>query len=138
MRSLDTWLAEYSLDHQNPSNRRIHFVCVPLIFASVAGGLSLLPMSIGHIILALALVWYSTLGWKAFAIAFAQIMIAVALTTLLQNETSTTVTPVVLGVIFILAWIGQFYGHKLEGRKPSFFKDLQYLFIGPLWVWLGH
>ena len=37
-------------------------------------------------------------------------------------------------IIFVLAWIGQFYGHKLEGAKPSFFKDLQFLLIGPAWV----
>jgi uncharacterized membrane protein YGL010W len=37
-------------------------------------------------------------------------------------------------VLFIIAWIGQFYGHKIEGKKPSFFKDLQFLLIGPAWV----
>jgi uncharacterized membrane protein YGL010W len=36
--------------------------------------------------------------------------------------------------IFVVAWIGQFYGHKVEGMKPSFIKDLQFLLIGPLWV----
>ena len=36
--------------------------------------------------------------------------------------------------IFVVAWIGQFYGHKLEGKKPSFIKDLQFLLIGPAWV----
>ncbi len=36
--------------------------------------------------------------------------------------------------IFIIAWIGQFYGHKIEGKKPSFIKDLQFLLIGPAWV----
>lgn len=36
--------------------------------------------------------------------------------------------------IFIVAWIGQFYGHKVEGQKPSFLKDLIFLLIGPLWV----
>ena len=36
--------------------------------------------------------------------------------------------------IFIIAWIGQFIGHKIEGKKPAFFKDLQFLLIGPLWL----
>ncbi len=36
--------------------------------------------------------------------------------------------------IFVIAWIGQFYGHKVEGKKPSFLKDLQFLLIGPAWV----
>ena len=29
--------------------------------------------------------------------------------------------------LFIFAWVGQFYGHKIEGKKPSFLKDLQFL-----------
>jgi uncharacterized membrane protein YGL010W len=36
--------------------------------------------------------------------------------------------------IFIVGWIGQFWGHKIEGKKPSFAKDFQFLLIGPLWV----
>jgi uncharacterized membrane protein YGL010W len=36
--------------------------------------------------------------------------------------------------IFVLAWIGQFIGHHVEGKKPSFFKDLQFLLIGPAWL----
>ena len=36
--------------------------------------------------------------------------------------------------VFVIAWIGQFYGHKIEGKKPSFLKDLQFLLIGPAWV----
>ena len=36
--------------------------------------------------------------------------------------------------IFVGAWIGQFIGHKLEGKKPSFFNDLQFLMIGPAWL----
>ena len=35
---------------------------------------------------------------------------------------------------FIVAWIGQFIGHKIEGKKPAFFKDLQFLLIGPVWL----
>ena len=38
------------------------------------------------------------------------------------------------GRLFVLAWIGQFIGHKVEGKKPSFFKDLQFLLIGPAWL----
>ena len=36
--------------------------------------------------------------------------------------------------VFVIAWIGQFYGHNIEGKKPSFLKDLQFLMIGPAWV----
>ena len=37
-------------------------------------------------------------------------------------------------LIFIFAWIGQFIGHKIEGQKPSFFEDIQFLLIGPAWL----
>jgi len=37
-------------------------------------------------------------------------------------------------IIFVVAWIGQFYGHKVEGKKPSFLKDIQFLLIGPAWL----
>jgi uncharacterized membrane protein YGL010W len=43
------------------------------------------------------------------------------------------VLPIALG-IFVVAWIGQFIGHRIEGRKPSFFEDLRFLLIGPLFV----
>jgi uncharacterized membrane protein YGL010W len=36
--------------------------------------------------------------------------------------------------IFVVAWIGQFVGHKIEGKKPSFLEDLQFLLIGPAWL----
>ena len=37
-------------------------------------------------------------------------------------------------VVFIAAWIGQFIGHKIEGKKPSFLKDIVFLLIGPAWL----
>jgi uncharacterized membrane protein YGL010W len=36
--------------------------------------------------------------------------------------------------LFVVAWIGQFVGHAIEGKRPSFFKDVQFLMIGPLWL----
>src|SRR5690606_9967059 len=36
--------------------------------------------------------------------------------------------------VFVVAWIAQFIGHRIEGRKPSFLTDLVYLLIGPAWV----
>lgn len=40
----------------------------------------------------------------------------------------------IYSAIFVVAWIAQFYGHHVEGKKPSFFADLQFLMIGPLWL----
>ena len=40
----------------------------------------------------------------------------------------------IFAVAFVLAWLGQFIGHLIEGKKPSFFKDLMFLLIGPAWL----
>ncbi len=37
-------------------------------------------------------------------------------------------------VVFVLAWIGQFVGHRIEGRKPSFLEDVKFLLVGPAWL----
>jgi uncharacterized membrane protein YGL010W len=40
----------------------------------------------------------------------------------------------ICAVVFVLAWIGQFIGHRIEGKKPSFFQDIVFLLIGPAWL----
>ena len=37
-------------------------------------------------------------------------------------------------ILFVVGWLFQFIGHKVEGKKPSFFEDLQFLLIGPAWL----
>ena len=36
--------------------------------------------------------------------------------------------------VFVVAWVGQFMGHHIEGKKPSFLQDVQFLLIGPAWL----
>jgi uncharacterized membrane protein YGL010W len=36
--------------------------------------------------------------------------------------------------LFVAAWIAQFWGHNVEGKKPSFIKDVQFLMIGRLGI----
>lgn len=131
MRSLQVWLDDYGADHLHPTNRKIHRVCVPLIFFAVVGLLHLLPSHAGDALIVLALAWYALLGPKAIALMLAQLGVAIGLV-----EGLHLTAPLLVG-LFVVGWIGQFYGHHLEGRRPSFLRDLQYLLIGPLWVWLG-
>lgn len=137
MKTLDQWYAEYSESHQNSTNRKIHKVCVPAIFFSIVGFLILIPFHLGPIrfgelIIAIALGWYLTLGFKAFLMMLGQVIASYILLYFVGHIMNPAMA---LGIIFVAAWIGQFYGHKIEGKKPSFFKDLQFLLIGPLWVW---
>ncbi|AFY02717.1 Mpo1 family 2-hydroxy fatty acid dioxygenase [Bdellovibrio bacteriovorus] len=139
MKSLEQWFAEYSESHQHPVNQRLHKICVPLIFFSIVGMLlqipvNLGPIKLGELLIAVALGWYMTLGPKVFLVMLGQLVLSYALVYVLSLWVSP-IWPLVL--IFVLAWVGQFYGHHLEGKKPSFFKDLQYLLIGPLWVVRG-
>jgi len=41
--------------------------------------------------------------------------------------------PVAIAV-FVAAWVGQFVGHRIEGRKPSFVEDVRFLLVGPAWL----
>jgi len=37
MKSINEWLSDYGESHQNPMNKKVHFICVPLIFFSLVG-----------------------------------------------------------------------------------------------------
>ena len=87
------------------------------------------------IVIALAIAYYFTLSMSLGIGAAISLVILAFLVRFLD----TLPWPLWLTslVIFVVAWIGQFVGHAIEGKRPSFFKDLQFLLIGPLWL-LGH
>ncbi|MFC4932381.1 Mpo1 family 2-hydroxy fatty acid dioxygenase [Massilia sp. GCM10023247] len=129
-RNIDTLLEQYSESHRNPTNELFHFVCVPLIVFSLLGILWAI-----HPVVALAAVlgalWYYLQLSKPFAygmLAMSALMLAI-----LALMPPMTVLPLSIAV-FVVAWIGQFIGHKIEGKKPSFLEDLRFLLIGPLFV----
>ena len=127
MKTVSEWLDEYSESHQNKTNKLIHWVCVPTIFFSIVGILAHFSALLTTLLLVLSLIFYARLD-LVLAVAMAALMLVMAWL--------IYVLPVGMGfyiAIFVLAWIGQFYGHKVEGKKPSFFKDLQFLLIGPIW-----
>ena len=129
-RPIDTLLAQYSESHLNPANEVIHFLCVPAIAFTLLG----LVWTI-HPLLAVALSlaslrYYDTLSRP---LAIGMLLMSAAMLGLLLAMPPATILPLSLA-IFVLAWIGQFIGHKIEGKKPSFFDDLRFLLIGPLFV----
>ena len=136
MKTLDQWFQEYGESHQNRKNQILHKICVPVIFFTVVGFLLLIPYAVGplkmgEILLIVALAWYLSLGFRAFLV----MLVLLGISYILFNALGTVVYPLIpLIVLFVIAWIGQFIGHNIEGKKPSFFKDLQFLLIGPLWV----
>ncbi len=129
-RTIDTLLARYSESHLNPVNEVIHFVCVPVIVFTLLGLLWALHPLLAVAASAASLYYYFKLS-KPFALGM--LLMAAAMLGLLLAMPPAAVLPLSLA-IFVLAWIGQFIGHKIEGKKPSFFDDLRFLLIGPLFV----
>ena len=127
-RSLDQWLAEYAVSHQHPINKKIHWLCVPTIFASIVGMGMSWQAGFTVVVLGLMLLFYFDLSPTLF-MAMGMFM--------LLCLTAVAILPFGFKfyfAVFVVAWIGQFVGHKIEGKKPSFFEDLQFLLIGPAWV----
>jgi len=129
-RDIHTLLDIYSESHRNPTNELIHFICVPVIVFSLLGILWAIHPVLALLAVAGAMWYYFQLS-RPFALgmlAMAAVMLA-----LLAAMPQYAVLPLSIAV-FVVAWIGQFVGHKIEGKKPSFFDDLRFLLIGPLFV----
>ena len=146
MKTAKEYFDEYAVSHQNETNQAIHYICVPLIFFSVIGLLMSIPTTFLEntinlsnpllenwaVVVGLVIsIFYLRLGfWYLIEMLFV-ILISIIANFWLGNQVNLLYASI---TIFVLAWIGQFYGHKVEGKKPSFLKDLEFLLIGPLWV----
>jgi len=143
MRTLQSWLDDYGVSHRNPVNKRIHWICVPLIMLSALGMLWSVPrpgffaglspyLNWATLLILASLIYYTMLSVRlAAGMLLVSALMCLVLELLMQLPWPLFWTSL---VIFAGAWIGQFIGHKIEGRKPSFFKDLQFLLIGPVWL----
>ncbi len=137
MRTAQDWLDEYSASHEHAVNRRFHFACIPPIVFAVICALKAIPLGTvwvnpATVTMALALAYYAVLSLRlaaGLAIVFA-LMYALALAV---EAWSGERYIWVAAAIFVVGWIGQFIGHHVEGKRPSFFKDVQFLLIGPMW-----
>jgi uncharacterized membrane protein YGL010W len=129
-RRVDQLLAHYGESHRDPRNGAIHCVAIPLIMVSLIGLMYWLHPWVAYAFLAASLVYYARLGsWMFFATMAVVSLLGIAI---VQSLGSALLA--VSAAVFVLAWIAQFVGHRIEGRKPSFLEDLQYLWVGPLFV----
>lgn len=139
-KTIDQWLEEYGESHQNKTNKLIHWVCVPVILWCVLALLwevRLGPndwLNAASVLIAVCIVFYARLS-LTLTLGMAGIA-AVSVGLILAYQESGIGMPLwaFALMLFVLAWIGQFIGHKIEGKKPSFFKDIQFLLIGPAWL----
>jgi len=141
-REIDRWLGNYSEDHRNPTNITIHWICVPAILWTVIALLWVVPVpaALGRpgfwagVAMFFSLVFYLRLSR---ALAFGMLAVFVlygVIAELLYRALGASTLMWLAIAIFVVAWVGQFIGHKIEGRKPSFLTDLAYLLIGPAWL----
>lgn len=138
MTTLKNYLDEYALSHQHPTNILIHKICVPVIMFSLLGILKAMPVPAqwplwfdwSLVLIVSALMFYARFK-------NARVMAGIVLFLGLQLMILEALRPrffLLCLFLFIVAWIGQFIGHKIEGKKPSFFKDLLFLLVGPVWT----
>ncbi len=144
MRSIDAWLDEYGASHRNPVNKRLHWVCVPIIVWCVIGLLWAVPAPFAKdtvvpaanwasIVVLATLIYYALLS-APLALGALPVFVAMLWSI---DRLSLAGPRLLLGtsaVLFVIAWTGQFIGHAIEGKRPSFFRDIQFLLIGPLWL----
>lgn len=147
MKTMQEWLDAYAVSHKNPTNKIIHWICVPLIFFTIVGLLSQIPtgnwqvefplfdayLHVGTLLLIFGLMFFLRLS-KVMAFFMTIIAFTVLWGVKVVNEGLPDQALYLYLIIFLAAWIGQFIGHKIEGEKPSFFDDLKFLLIGPAWL----
>ena len=137
MRTIDQWLDAYGESHRNTVNKAIHRIAVPVIVLDVLGALHLVPTA------GLPRAsWWLVAGALAFYVRLSPALAAGMALLVLPSMVALDAGLVALGThglpvlvaVFGLAWAAQFVGHAIEGEKPSFFEDVQFLLIGPLWL----
>jgi uncharacterized membrane protein YGL010W len=129
-RPVDRLLAHYGESHRHPTNELIHVVAIPAIMVSIVGLLFALHPWVAYAFVAASMVYYLRLKAPVLmAVMAAWSVVMFALVFAMGDQ----VLPISAG-IFVVGWIFQFIGHKIEGKKPSFFEDIQYLWVGPLFV----
>ncbi|MFM1850601.1 MAG: hypothetical protein RIS54_285 [Verrucomicrobiota bacterium] len=143
-KSADTWFAEYGESHQNPVNELVHWICVPVIFFCVVGFVWSIPVpaewrtSAPWFNWAIPMMAFTMLFYLRLSLLLSAGMLAWMGVCYCGLAALTLVSPwpawQVCLALFVAAWVGQFIGHKIEGKKPSFLKDVVFLLVGPAWL----
>ena len=129
MRKVDELFARYGESHTNPANEAIHWVCVPLITWSVLAALWAASPMAAYVGIGLSVAFYA---WLSPSIAIGMLAVfALMIWPLTAAQYNVLLTAV---AVFVVAWVGQFIGHAIEGKKPSFFEDVKFLLVGPAWL----
>ena len=149
MKSIEQWIEEYGESHQNSTNKAIHWICVPSIMLSLLALISIIPFPMNDFVLfsiseekvllnwTIVFLLFSVVFYLRLSISITIGMLLIAIGMIASINWIEFFDPTIWRLslsIFVVSWIGQFIGHKIEGKKPSFFEDLQFLLIGPAWL----
>ncbi len=129
MSVLTRLLESYEKNHQNPINEAIHIIAIPLIMFSILGMAAAFDIFLEYILVGVVIFYYLKLSKIAALLMLVWLLIYLGLAVLLK--------PYIIEIsilLFAFGWILQFLGHFIEGKRPSFFEDLRYFLIGPLFV----
>jgi len=129
MRKVDELFERYGESHRNRTNEAIHWICVPLITWSVLAALWAVSPLVAYAGIALATAFYA---WLSVPIAVGMLALFALMVFPLTLLGSNVLA--VAAAVFVVAWIGQFIGHAIEGKKPSFLEDVKFLLVGPAWL----
>ncbi|MEQ3724561.1 Mpo1-like protein [Alcanivorax sp.] len=146
MRNLNTFLADYGVSHRNPVNQWVHILCVPAIFVSTLGLFWLIPLGHwlgldgslaywvngGTLLAAICMPFY--LRMSVGMTALMGVWLALSLAAVVAVDRSALSLGWSAAALWLLAWAVQVWGHKVEGKKPSFVDDLVFLLVGPMFV----
>lgn len=77
MKSIGEWFDEYSESHQNPINKKIHWVCVPAILFSIIGIIAHFSALLTALLVVLTLIFYARLD-LVLAVAMAALLVVMA------------------------------------------------------------
>jgi uncharacterized membrane protein YGL010W len=128
----DALFEAYGESHRDPRNKAIHWVCVPLICWSVLALLWAASPWLAWAVVAGAMIFYV---WMSPPIAVGMLAVATAmLTPLVVWQPVWREALTAAAAVFVAAWIGQFVGHHIEGRRPSFLQDVRSFLVGPAWL----
>jgi uncharacterized membrane protein YGL010W len=144
MRTAAQWLDDYGDSHRNRTNKALHWICVPVIAWCVLGLLWSLPfpgslraahaaVNWANVAVLLAVLYYTALSLRLALGVLPFLLICLWSFDRLDDWQAAPLWSICV-VLFVAAWIGQFVGHAIEGKRPSFLKDVQFLMIGPLWL----
>ena len=143
MKKINSLLNQYGESHKNGTNKLIHWICVPAIFFSIVGLVSIIPfpweiniyeginLSWALIALVLVLLYYVSLS---VSLSLGMLLFSIGCIFLCSKINVSMYALWIYIGIFAFSWVFQFIGHNIEGKKPSFLQDILFLLIGPAWL----